>query len=718
MTHKQTRDRIGMKKRRRINWRVLLILAAFGLGMGIASIAWLARDLPSGTRMQLITHKLKTQVLDCHGEVYGSFGTENRVAISLEEISPHLINAVLSVEDRRFYSHWGVDLLRWPKIIMRDLGILLRDRNAPLHGASTLTMQLARDLFLTKEQTLTRKAKELILTLQLERNYSKDEILIMYLNQIYFGAGSWGVESTSQTIFGKSAAELNIEESAMVAGMAKNPWAYDPQRFPERALKRRNLALRMIADNEMISEAQLDSLKRLPLIAQDRRRGRARSGSYFLEHVRRYLMDRYGADRLYREGLTVETTIDPELQARAEEELERHMIKVEDLMGYEDTHASVTALLDSGISVPAARQYIQGALILLDTNEGGIRAMVGGRDYRQSEWNRSVQMARQPGSAFKPFVYLSAIESGLAPSDQVLDTPLIVKMRGQKDYKPKNHSGKFLGEITLRLALNKSINIPAVRLVQGLGTAPVIDTARRLGITSSLPNNLTLGLGSGSVSPLEITGAYGTLARGGIRSRPFAIVRVTDRWGHVLEEHQPDRKEVVTPQSAYIVTNMLETVIRHGTGIRARNMGFLRPSAGKTGTTDDNYDAWFVGYSPDYVCGVWVGFDERRNMGKWMEGSHASLPIWAEMMKFAHRDLPARAFEMPEGITKVVVCKDSGMLPTRYCPETEQEVFIEGREPTRACDRHSPKDAGWRGSGAEFREIDREISQEDEFGGP
>lgn len=706
------------KPRRRKIWPVLLVLAAFGLGMVIAVVAWLSRDLPSDTRMQLITHNLKTQVLDRNGEVYGSFGTENRVAVSLDEISPHLIDAVLSVEDRRFYGHWGVDLVRWPKIILHDIGLLLKDPDAPLHGASTLTMQLARDLFLTKEQTLTRKAKELILTLQLERNYSKDEILIMYLNQIYFGAGSWGVESTAQTVFGKSAADLNIEESAMVAGMAKNPWAYDPQRFPERALRRRNLALRMMSDNETINESMRDSLQRMPLVTRDKRRGQARSGSYFLEYVRRYLMDTYGADRLYREGLVVETTIDPLLQQRAEEELERHLVKVEDLMGYDDTHASVTALLDSGISVPAAKQYIQGSLILLDTEEGAIRAMVGGRNYRQSEWNRSVQMARQPGSAFKPFVYLAAIESGMAPSDQIMDTPLVVKMRGQKDYKPKNHSGKFLGEITLRHALNKSINIPAVRMVQRLGTAPIIDTAKRLGITSPLPNNLTLGLGSASLSPLEITGAYGTIARGGIRSRPYGIVRVTDQWGHVLEEHQPERQEVVSPQAAYIISNMMETVIRHGSGIRARNMGFLRPAAGKTGTTDDNYDAWFVGFTPDYVCGVWVGFDERRNMGKWMEGSHAALPIWAELMKAAHRDLPERGFEIPEGVSKVSVCSDSGLLPTRYCPKTSQEVFLEGRQPTRACDRHSPKSADWRGSGSEFREIDRDTQQVDEFGSP
>ena len=688
-------------------------LCCFGLGMTIAGFAWLSRDLPSTTRLQVITQSLKTQILDMHGEVYGSFGIENRVAIPLEEMPLHLIDAVLSVEDRRFFEHWGLDIVRWPKVLWTDIKIRMRSRTAPLQGASTLTQQLARDLFLTKDQRIERKLKEMILTLKIERAYSKEEILTMYLNQVYFGAGAYGVESVTQTLFDKPAAELSLEEAALVAGMPKNPWAYNPIRFPERATERRNLALEMMVANNRLDRVDADSLKALPIVLADRKRGRARSGSYFLEDVRKYLEAQYGSERLYRDGLRVYTTIDPEAQRLVEEETEKYMRFLEERMGYENTYETVSARLDSGLAVPAAEQYLQGAVVLLDPETGAIRALVGGRDFRQSEYNRAVQAPRQPGSAFKLFVYLAALENGFAPSDLIMDTPVVIDIPGQsKPYKPKNHSGKFLGEITLRHALNKSINIPAVKLIQRLGAVTVIDHARKLGIESPMPAVTSLALGSVEVNLLEITGAYSTVAAGGIRSEPFSVVKVVDRWGQVLEEHRPERREVIDPRSNYLISNMLETVITKGSAIRARSMGFRHPAAGKTGTTDYNFDAWFVGFTPRYACGVWVGFDEKKSMGRWMEGSHAALPIWTEIMKGLHQDLEVMPFEVPEGVVKISVCTDSGLLPTQYCPETLQEVFVEGAEPGRLCDRHYHSDDALTGAGLDFRELDRRSQEE------
>jgi penicillin-binding protein 1A len=699
--------------RRRWLLSAILLGLSFALGIGIAGFTWLSRDLPSTTRLQMITQSLKTQVLDRHGDVYGSFGIENRVAIPLDAMPRHLVDAVLSVEDRRFYDHWGLDILRWPKVLLTDIAIRLQSRDAPLQGASTITQQLARDLFLTKDQSLERKLKEMILTLKIERAYAKDEILTMYLNQVYFGAGAYGVESISQTLFGKPAAELDLVQAALVAGMPKNPWAYNPQRFPDRARERRNLVLQTMVENDRLPRNQLTSLQAAPLGLLARKAER-RSGSYFLEYVRQYLENRYGTEQLYRDGLTVETTIDPAAQLLAEEEMEAYLRYLEERMEYPNTYASVTARFEAGQQVPAREQYLQGGVLILDPQSGAIRAMVGGRDFTQSEFNRTVQAPRQPGSAFKLFVYLAAIENGFAPSDLILDTPVSIPLPGQnKSYKPRNHSGKFLGEITLREALAQSINIPAVKLTHRLGPAMLIDYARRLGIESPMPAVISLALGAADVTLLELTNAYGVVAAGGIRSEPFAVLRVVDRWGQVLEEHQPERREVVDPRSNYLITSMLESVISSGTAIRARSLGFQHPAAGKTGTTDSNYDAWFVGFTRQYVCGVWVGFDEKRPMGQWMEGSHAALPIWAEIMKGLHADLPPEPFAIPEGVVKVAVCRQSGLLSTRYCRSTVQEVFIEGEQPTRTCDRHAHGDSAPTGTGLGLRELDRLNQQED-----
>jgi penicillin-binding protein 1A len=716
-----TRRRLPTSKPepRRRHWlRWLLGITSFCIGMGLASLIWLSRDLPSTTRLQVITQSLKTQVLDINGDPYCSFGIENRVAVPLSGIPPHLIDAILSVEDRRFFQHWGVDLIRWPKVIWTDIKIRLKSRSAPLQGASTLTQQLARDLFLTKDQRITRKIKELILSLKIEQTYSKDEILMLYLNQVYFGAGAYGVEAATQTLFGKPAMDLKLEEAALICGMPKNPWAYNPIRFPERATKRRNLALTMMRDNDCITPSACDSLQALPLGLNAHKKKRARSGSYFIEHLRKYLERRYGTERLYRDGLTVHTTINPDIQRLAEREMEKYMLFLEERMKYENTYQTVSSKLDSGIVVPAVDQYLQGAVVVIDQETGAILGMVGGRDFNHSEWNRAVQAPRRPGSTFKTFIYLAAIENDLAPSDKIMDTPLVIQIPGQKPYKVRNHSGKFLGEITLRHALNKSINAPAVRLGQRLGTVTLIEYAKRLGIQSRLPNVVSLPLGSGEVTLLEMTGAYATIAAGGIRNQNYYISKVVDRWGHVLEEHRPERIEVVNPRSNYIISNMLETCISRGTGVRARAMGLRHPAGGKTGTTDNNNDAWFIGFTTYYTCGVWVGFDEEKSMGSWMEGSHAALPIWTEIMKAMVDSLEKKPFEVPEGVVTMAVCSDSGLLPTRYCPSSVQEIFIAGKEPSRSCDRHLPTESSFIGSGVNFREIDRQDLDENELKSP
>jgi penicillin-binding protein 1A len=590
-----------------------------------------------------------------------------------------LTDAVISVEDRKFYSHWGLDMFGIVRAMFANIAA-----GRIVQGASTITQQLARNLFVMFDVSISRKVKEMILALKIERTYSKDEILEMYLNQIYFGSGAYGVEAAAREFFGKGVTELTVGESALLAGLPKNPRDYSPHYHLDRSLERRAVVIKSMVDSGKLDRAFADSVAASEVVVA-KEGSKGPFAAYFIEHVRQYLEGKYGADRIYHDGLQVYTTLDPYLQRMAEDSLESRLLEIENTHTYEQTRESYEAMLDS---TDAGRpSYLQAATVAIDVQTGYVRVMVGGRNFKHSNFNRAVQAKRQPGSAFKPFIYIAALENGYTPADVVLDAPIVLDLPNGDVWKPNNFSKRFEGEITLRRALNKSINVAAVRVLISLGPVSAISFAHRLGIKSDLQNVYSLALGTSEVTLLELTSAYGTLAAGGIRAEPMFVKQVVDRNGKVLEENSVYREEVLSPQSSYMITNMLESVVNEGTGYGARLMQFLEPVAGKTGTTDDYTDGWFVGYTPELVVGVWTGFDQKKTMGVSMTGARTSLPLWTDIMKAYYRDGSGGPFTVPEGIVYRVVCEESGALSTSKCAHVRREAFIDGSEPRGYCEK-------------------------------
>ncbi|MFH1754857.1 MAG: PBP1A family penicillin-binding protein, partial [Candidatus Latescibacterota bacterium] len=557
------------------------------------------------------------------------------------------------------------------------------------------------------------KIKEALLAMQIERLYSKEEILELYLNQIYFGSGSHGVEAAARNIFGKSAKDLDIGEATLIAGLPKNPLQYSPFYQPEKALSRRRVVLEAMVDCDMLSKAQADSIADSPLEFLDAS-DQGEYAAYFMEYVRKYLEEKYGADRLYNDGLQVYTTLDPYIQRVAEDSMESNMLKLEASHTYPQTRATYQAMLDSGYVEPSVPDYLQSAVFAIEVQTGYIRAMVGGRSFKHSKFNRAVQSRRQPGSSFKPFIFLAAIDNGYTPADIVLDAPIVLELPNGDVWKPRNFTDTFEGEVALRYALARSINVVSARLVLSIGPLTVINIARKLGIKSPLQNVYSIALGSSDVTLFEMTNAFATLAAGGVRSEPIAVKKVLDRDGAVLEDNPVYREEVLSPQNAYMITNMLESALNEGTGQSARLMGFSEPAAGKTGTTNDCTNGWFIGYTTEIAVGVWTGFEENRTMGRGMYGGRVSLPTWANIMKAYYVDHHAEPFPEPTGIIHRVICEESGLLSTAKCVRLRREVFIEGTEPRRTCNRHglSAMDAI---SGREsYEEIDDQLWQDDD----
>jgi len=406
--------------------------------------------------------------------------------------------------------------------------------------------------------------------------------------------------------------------------------------------------------------------------------------------VRLYLEERYGSNQIFEGGLRVYTTLDADLQLAAEESLEKRLTELEQRNGTKKTRAVSLAKAKSGQATGKAQtDYLQGAIIAIDPSNGQIRALVGGRDFNESNFNRATQAARQPGSAFKPFIYAAAIDNGYTPNEMILDTPVSFRAGNGEDWSPQNYDLKFRGPVTLRTALAKSLNVPAAKLLQKLGTPVVTSYARRLGIRSRMGNDLSLALGTSEVNLLELTSAYGVFADQGVRTTPFFVLRVEDKNGKILEQTRTTAEEVLSPETALTMTNMLQTVMQSGTAAAARAIGLTVPAAGKTGTTDDYTDAWFVGYTPGVVTGVWVGFDRKQKIGPNMTGAAAALPIWVDVVRAATKDKPAQDFPVPTGVVNRLICSQTGLLANPSCPETETELFREGSEPTGSCDIHT-----------------------------
>lgn len=656
----------------------LILLASFLTACIIAAALFgiLARfmaEIPPVSALERPPQVKTTKILSFDGEALYEFYTQNRVPLPLERVSPWLIKGFLAMEDTDFRTHWGINLRRLVGALLIDIKEM-----KPAQGASTLTQQLARSLYLSNEKILPRKIKEALLALRIERLYTKDEILTMYLNQIYLGEGAYGVEAAAQEYFAKRAEELNPEEAATLVAVAANASLYSPRRKPENCLARRNRVLQRMAKVGAISQARADSLRALPLVLGPDR-SRPTRAPYFVDYVRRQVIGLFGSDALMTEGLVVHTTLDSRLQRVAEETVERFLTEKEKSQRYRFKH-----------SAGDTAGYVQGALILMDTDGGEVRAFIGGRDFWQSQFNRAIDAPRQPGSAFKPIVYTAAVDNGFYPSSFVMDSPIVLPLH--KDvWRPRNFDGEFKGRITLRQALRESRNVCSVRLLESVGVDRVIQYARRFGITTPLAPVPSIAIGSVEVKILEMVRAYSVFPNNGLMIEPVFISSI-ERDGTTVFSAERKVKEVVDPRTAYLMTSLLESVVKAGTASSVVYSGFKRPAAGKTGTTNDCSDAWFIGFTPDFVCGVWTGFDLRLSLGLKQTGAVAALPMWIDVMKAAHEGLPPRGFAVPPGIVRVPVCTETGELSGPRCPEVIEEVFRSGDEPKVRCRVHQAPD--------------------------
>jgi penicillin-binding protein 1A len=624
---------------RLVRWIVLPVVALAVLtvaGVAVAAYVYWPTDLPPVKALEEHTPSVGSRVYAGDDEFITEFQAEKRIFVPLQQIPPHLRNAIIAVEDARFYSHFGVDV----RGIARAAYANFRHGRV-VEGGSTITQQLAKVLFLTPDRSFSRKVKEALLAFELEKRYSKDRLLELYLNQVYMGHGAFGVEAAARMYFGKSVQDLSLPEAAMLAALPRSPGNYSPFERPELAQRRRAIVVGRLLEHGYITETQAKATNRAPLglVPSERRRG---SGQYFLEYLQQSLEAKYGSDVLYKSGLAIYTTLDRGIQRAAEQALRDGIQALA-----ERQSARATA---RGKAAPAPAPP-EGAAVVMEPTTGYVKALVGGVDFTRTEFNRALHAHRQPGSAFKPFVYLAALETGHQPTEILDDSPVRYVSAG-KVWAPENYDGKFRGPVTLQQALEASINVPTIRLLEQIGVKAVLDAAQRAGIRSPLPNDLTLALGSGDVTLLEITAAYGTFANQGVHMEPLMVRYVTDAQGRLVEENIPQGREAIDPAIANRLTAMLHGVVEHGTAVAARVLE--RPLAGKTGTTNDFSNAWFVGYTPSLVAGVWVGHDRPRSLGNEETGARAALPIWVSIMRTALRDQPVEEFPaVPAATTDV-----------------------------------------------------------------
>ena len=646
----------------------LLILFVLGsLGVGLAAL-WvftiLPRSLPPVTALENFDPVQGSKIFDDSDELITEFHVERRIFVPLAQIPQALKEAIIATEDARFYSHFGVDPMGIARAVYQNFR-----HGRIVEGGSTITQQLAKVLFLTPDKSLDRKLKEAVLAVELERRYPKDRLLEMYLNQIYFGHGAFGVEAASRTFFGKSVKDLSIAESALLAGLPKAPTTYSPFEHPEAAKRRRATVLARMVDVNVLKDAESKKLAaaKLDLVPPERRRT---TGQHYLEYVQQLLESAYGADVVFKGGLQVYTTLSPTMQLKAEQSL-REGLKALETRRLKASEKSGTA---------PVTERPEGALLALDPQTGHIKAMVGGYDFFKSEFNRATQARRQPGSSFKPFVYIAALEAGLTPATVVEDSP--VEFPGGpngKPWKPENYDRKFRGPVTYQQALEESVNVAAVKVQERIGLRRTIDVARRMGVESPLGENLSLALGTSELSLLELTSAYGTLANQGRWLHPTAVRYVLDAQGKLLEENVPEPKQVLTPELAFVATQMLKGTIERGTGVAAKALG--RPAAAKTGTTNDYSNAWFIGFTPQLATGVWVGYDRPRSLGKDETGSRVAVPIWTTFMQSALAGMPAEDFPIPEKVVLVPVDLDQA----GDCTRPALMAFVVGTEPANVC---------------------------------
>ncbi|MFQ5678917.1 MAG: penicillin-binding protein 1A [Gemmatimonadota bacterium] len=677
-------------------------LALLSLGAGLAWGAWvhLCDACPSIAQIYAFEPKEASKVYAADGSLLAEFAEERRTPIELSALPPHIYQSFIAVEDRRFWKHHGVDLQRTARAF---IAFLLRGYDVA--GGSTLTQQLAGNMFTAsvnrREISVRRKLREMKVALALERAYTKREILEAYLNQINFD-GVYGIQAAARHYFGKDAARLSLPEAATLAALPVSPARYNPIRHPERAVARRNLILRLMERQGMVSRREMEEARAYPLTLR-RRATEGQFAPYFVEWVRREMYRRYGAE-IYENGFRIHTSLDPSVQAAADSALQRQLTWVEQQPGFRAPTYAETREWDEERLAAAASEggqtpYLQGMFLALDPATGDILAMIGGRDFADSEFNRAMQALRQPGSVFKPFVYTAAIQSGIPASEVLYDTPITIEQRGSPLYSPKNFGDKFHGPMTLREALYRSINVIAVKVGQRVGIESVAQVARRIGITSPIPRVPSAAIGSASVTPREIARAYTTFANLGVRTEPRAILRVEDNEGRLLWENPVSREEVLDRRTAWIMLSILRDVVDRGTGVAVRRrlnaerIPATLPVAGKTGTTNDATDAWFVGFTPDIVTATWVGFDRPARIHLAAQGGVDAAPVNGEVLARYYRDRrPPDPWPRPAGLADRRVDRQSGLLVTPWCPPPNvyTEVYLPGTEPTETCDLHGP----------------------------
>lgn len=694
---------------------VRFIISALITGLigasGVVALIWLlSAELPDLEKLRQYEPRLTTRILDRNNELLTELYTQRRIIVPLDRLPENVINAIIATEDSRFFEHWGLDLIGITRAAVVDVLTLSLKQ-----GASTLSQQLARDLYLTKKRTFTRKIRETLTAIQIERNYSKREILEMYLTQVYFGHGAYGVGSAALRYFGKNAEDLTLEECALLAAVLKAPTRYSPLFEPERALNRRNVVLGRMLEIGSITPEQFEEACAKPLELNPTELERPLGiGPYFTEMIRQKLSEEGRAHSFdyLTDGLTVHTTLDSRLQEFAETAIDSHLNPLQTayrerfirrsldsisvkLYGEEVIPTMAKVIADSALldSILPQRSVLQVALVAMDPNTGDILAMVGGRDFLKYKFNRAVQAVRQPGSVFKPFVYTAAIDNGYTPCFELLNQDVVLTMADGTRWVPQNYDLSHGGMTTLREGLRRSLNLVTARLVQEVvPPRMVVKYAHQMGITTPIAAVDAIALGSSGVIPLEAVAAYCVFADGGIYHTPRSLMSIEDRFGEIIAEYPQEQKVALSAETAYIMTDMLCTVMNHGTGGSVRwRFNFYPPAAGKTGTTNDFTDAWFIGFTPKLACGVWVGLDDpQETLGSGFSGAVAALPIWAMFMKAAYDSLGIEAsqFEMPPDVIRLTICEDTKQIATPYCPNKLVEVFRQDSRPLQECTKH------------------------------
>lgn len=701
-----------------VNWGAI-IRRSFWITVtgGILILGWLiylSRDLPSIEQLENYDPDLVTRVYSRDGQVLDEFYLQKRVFVSLDQIPQTMQDAVVASEDRRFREHWGISLRSVARAVVINLLTLKYSQ-----GFSTISQQLARNLYksIGFEETLLRKIKEVITAIQIERTYTKDEILEMYLNTVHFGHGTYGVQAAAKRFFGKDSKDLSLDEVATLVGVLPSPVHYSPINNPDKSIVRRNTVLRLMLAQGYISKKEYRQARALPLtVVEESHTGKA---PYFTEYIRRFMEiedERLGVN-IYRDGLKIYTTLDSRLQDIAEEMIMRSIRENQDIFNQtiwadsekfadlaylgifpEDT---VKMMMEGKMPLyPELRDklLVQSSLVALDPHTGQILAMVGGRPDYHDQYNRAVQAPRQPGSVFKPFVYTTAIDNGYPVTTQLLNQPVVLNVQNSKGewikWMPQNYDYSTGGLTTMRDGLRRSLNLISVRMVQELVPArEVKNMAQRMGITTNIRAVDAIALGTSEVYLMDVVAAYAVFDNAGVYSKPYGINRIEDRYGNVIARYVPEQEEVLSEETAYLMTNLMQSVVDAGTGGSARwKYLFHYPAAGKTGTTQGRSDAWFVGFTPYIVAGVWFGIDSYPiSLGPNREGSTAALPAWARFMRESHKllDLPKKDFVRPKGVIEVQICSVTKKKPTSACP-VETEVFKKGTEPTETCDIHRP----------------------------